>query len=257
MPHTLRRTIEALYQQSSAAADFVQPAGVVHVVATWPCEDALTVIKIGEASPKSASDWFALNFARARADAIIVTGKILREEPTLRYDLAGPDAELLLRWRRQLAGKSKPPRLVVLSSGHGLDLGHRAFASWATPVVFTGTAGASLLRDAASKRQIELVEDPAPSLVAAIAWARAQGAETILLEAGPSSVAPLYTRGNVIDELLLSEFVSPKLDRALRGSTLVTRRRLHQSMRPLGEPVDRDELSGLWRFSRWRRYPTR
>ncbi|MFW2389734.1 MAG: hypothetical protein ACN4G0_15455, partial [Polyangiales bacterium] len=47
---------------------------------------ALTTIKINKHAPKSDLDWLALHISRARADAIIITGKTLRVEPKLQYD---------------------------------------------------------------------------------------------------------------------------------------------------------------------------
>ena len=82
--------------------------GVVHVTALWaPPEGERRTLLIGEHSPKSDHDFFSLNLARARADAILVTGKILREEPTLRYDLqgAGELPAALAAWRRERAAR--------------------------------------------------------------------------------------------------------------------------------------------------------
>ena len=62
---------------------------VSHSFAAWrAAPDApLTTIRINEHGPKSDLDFLALHIARARADGIIITGKILRDEPNLTYSL--------------------------------------------------------------------------------------------------------------------------------------------------------------------------
>jgi len=62
---------------------------VSHSTAVWRADEDQPVlsIRINEHSPKSELDFLALHIGRARADAIIITGKILREEPELTYDL--------------------------------------------------------------------------------------------------------------------------------------------------------------------------
>src|SRR5687768_10109429 len=54
---------------------FAPPEGIVQ---TCAIDSGNRVIRIGEHSPKSAWDFFVLHLARASADAIVTTGKILR-----------------------------------------------------------------------------------------------------------------------------------------------------------------------------------
>ena len=176
--------------------------GVSHVTATWedPKDGSAWVMAIGEETPKSEYDFFMLNLARARADAIIVTGKVLRDEPTLRYTLQGP-GELpaaLAEWRDVYAGRREPPLLIVLTSGRGLDPSHPALSGeWATPIIYTSNE-AEL-----PELSARVVRSSTPSLREAIRWAKSEGAAIVSLEAGPSSVLPLYDEPPAIDELLL------------------------------------------------------
>lgn len=238
-------SVDAHIARMYGPVDLRAATGLVHVAAV--AGPRWEVIRIGPDSPASLHDRFALELCRARADAIVVTGKILRDEPDLRYDLAlGLDtlSTGLHAWRRERMGKVEPPTLLVLTSGRGLDPGHPALSadSWARPLVFTS-------RDAElPPLTIECARVEAPSLAAAVAFLRDRGAKTVALEAGPGTTAPSY-RGEhpVIDELLLSRyggdldgvpvtdaFTPPKPDGFLRRSHLQV-----------------DEPSGPWSFSRW------
>ena len=193
-------------------------AGVSHVTATWAKPgDGLWVMAIRDDTPKSEHDFFMLNLARARADAILVTGKVLREEPELRYTLQGSDRlpEALAEWRAVYAGRSEPPLLIVLTSGRGLDARHPALSGeWARPVIYTSN-DAEL---APSKARV--VRSSKPDARSAIRWAQSQGAAIVSLEAGPSTVAPLYDPPCVIDELLLGVHHAPSLPEGIAVAKL-------------------------------------
>ena len=166
--------------------------GVIHVTALYAERDgALHTLRIGPQAPKSAHDFFALQLTRARADAIVITGQILRDEPELSYAL--PD--VLVAWRARHGRHVATPKLLVLTSGNALDLTHPALAGeWASPVIFTGTEAATRLRPNAS---CTVVGHPEPSMAAASAWLREEGAHTIAIEAGPSTTRALYDSGRV------------------------------------------------------------
>ncbi len=238
----------ALYGRSPGPA-----RGVLHVVAVWrPPSGPLRVIRVGPESPKSAVDFFALNLARARAGAVVATGRILREEPELRYDLPGPGALPggLLDWRLRVAGLAGPPRVVVLTSGRELDFSHPAFSSWARPVIFTGEQAAARL---SAPEGVEVVGHPEPSLAAAVGWLRGQGADGISIEAGPSTAMALY-RGQGVDELMLSIYEGP-LASELVGGEFLTEAALEARFETLGGAAVEEE-SGRWCFS-LRRPPRR
>lgn len=240
--------IAALYGDAVLPCD----AGVVHVAAVWAAaDDRYVVLRIGPHSPKSAADAFALALSRARADAILTTGAILRAEPTMTVAHAGPLAAPLLRWRAEVLGRSRAPALVVLTRGD-LDLGHPALHGDSPAWIVTGAQGAARLRPTLAGSGVHLVELSVPGASAAIAWARRSlGARTVSVEAGPTAALPLY-RGDapLVDELLLSvvrdrplpaacggPFLSPAEVRALMGQCLAD--------------TVVDEPSGQWRVQRW------
>ena len=254
----------AAHYSDAAVAQMRDFEGVIHVVAVWAGREEpgadLPVILIRADSPRSVRDRFALELARARADAILITGKIVREEPGLRYDEAGagtPWHVPLMRWRREVLAKPDPPLLVVLSSGRGLDPEHGVFRSWARPLILTSSAQESALRAkfAASEagRGVEVLAHPEPSVEAVLELARGRGCATIVLEAGPTTLAPLYRGGGtrVVDELLLSSFHGP-LASSLRGPGLLSRQQLEAGFeRSSGRAFE--ESSGAWELTRWRR----
>jgi riboflavin biosynthesis pyrimidine reductase len=226
--------------------------GVVHVTALCEAGDGEPrTLLIGPDSPRSDHDFFALNLARARADAILVTGKVLRAEPTLRYDLQGkaraPAA--LAAWRREIAGRDTPPLLCVLTSGRGLDVTHPAFTSWATPLVFTSPAGAERLADA----PFEVVPAAEPSARAAVTYLREQrAARCVSIEAGPSTSRSLYDEPALVSELLLSLFLGAAPAHVV-GEPLVPMARVHELLGDGSPHEERHEPSGPWRFQRFLR----
>ncbi len=216
--------------------------GVIHVTALYAARDgALHTLRIGPQAPKSAHDFFALQLTRARADAIVITGQILRDEPELRYAL--PDA--FAAWRARHGRNVAAPKLLVLTSGNALDLTHPALAGeWASPVIFTGTEAATRLRPNAS---CTVVGHPEPSMAAALAWLRDEGAHTIAIEAGPSTTRPLYDSGSV-DQLVLSIFRGPVADAARGPRLFANEAEVWQRLGTGTPPTVRDEGGGTWSF---------
>ncbi|MEZ4287561.1 MAG: hypothetical protein R3A47_05340 [Polyangiales bacterium] len=102
-------------------------------------------IQIGEYSPKSEIDWLALHLARARADAIVVTGKILRDEPSLMYQLHQQQwGDALQRWRAARFERLNPPILAVISRRGDFDPEHPAFHGDVRPLIYLGTTADEL-----------------------------------------------------------------------------------------------------------------
>lgn len=202
-------------------------------------------MRIEHDTPKSELDFFALNFARARADAIVVTGRILREEPGLRYDLQGPGAlpEGLAAWRAA-AGLREPPLLVVLTSGRGLDLEHPAFHSWARPLIFTSVDAAAGLAGG----PVDAVGVERPSLRGLLRHLAERGARGVSIEAGPSTAVPLYDAPLGVDELMLSVFRGPLAER-LRAGAFLSAAELDRRL-PAVNPAAHE---GEWTFSLRRR----
>ena len=225
----IRTKIVALYGDRSLESD----EGVVHVAAVHEQADAFAVLRIGPGAPKSATDTFVLALARARADVVITTGKILRDEPSLAYDLPSDSGDLLA-WRRAVLGRPELPVLVVLTRGD-IPPDHPALHGVMRPIPL-----AAPLRDA-------------------IAFARSTlAARTVLVEAGPSTATLLYDPPCVVDELMLSVFEGPALApgdcarHPIAGRPFVARDRLESVFGPIPTGVRVVEPDGPWRFRRMR-----
>lgn len=233
--------IGRLYGDVSLAAE-----GVLHVTAVWRAPDgALVTLKINERTPKSEYDFFALNLARARADAIVVTGKVLRDEPGVRFALQGAAAGGLRRWRCEVHGRGETPWLVVLTSGRDLDLDHPAFDGQRTVVVTSETAASALV----APPNVELVGLPSPSIRAAIQYARdALHAKIVSIEAGPTTTRPLYRDPCRVDELMLSVYEEASIPNEAHGPELVPFPELERLLGPASSACRIEEPSGTWSF---------
>jgi len=246
----------ARYYGEAAVAELPRATGLIHVASIWTGPEAARgswpAILIRADSPRSPADRFALELARARADAIVISGQIIRDEPTLRYDRPGAGTDYaaeLLRWREQTLAKPDPPRLLVLTRSACFDLDHPVFHGWARPLIATSRAGAERLARELEGRELELVADPAPSLAAAVEHLRGLGCETISLEAGPSVLAPVYAgAGPALDELMLSLYAGP-LAPALRGPSFADPAEVER----LFEQLRATPAGGDWTLTRWRR----
>lgn len=224
-------------------------ATVSHVTALHRAPNGdLHNILVGEAAPKSSLDAFGLQWSRMRAGAILVTGKILRAEPDLRYELGDtPLGRALGQYRLDIVGAEEPPRLLVLTRG-ALDPNHPALHGWSDPVVFTGTEGARRLEG----RVKTLVVDSDPGPRSALAWLRERTTLPVSVEAGPSVALRLYEDPPAVEELLLSIFEG-RIDEAAVGASVS-----FDSSAGLFLVHERvvDAASGRWTFQRYAR-PTR
>lgn len=237
--------------------DLTDACGVLHVAAVGhDPSGTLHAIAIEPRSPRSATDLFLLNLARARADAIVTTGKILREEPRTTHAIGGTadEAAALTAWRRERLGKPSAPLSVVLTSGRNLDWRHPLFHQGTPVAVVTDAAAARALRAGAIPSGIEVVERPSPSLRDAIEVLRGErGCACVSIEAGPSTTADLYDPPPAIDELMLSLYEERDLPESLRAGRFVDETRLREifARREAGAP--RREESGRWSFRRYLR----
>jgi riboflavin biosynthesis pyrimidine reductase len=230
--------------------------GVLHVAAVWrpPGEDRNVVLRIGDDTPKSAVDFLLLNVARARADAIVTTGRILREEPELVHDLQGtPSVRRALNgWRRETLGIRQPPWLLVLTSGHDLDPAHPAFRATVRPVVFCPDSNAASVARRVGYSAIEVVGHPGPDLSTAIEFLRARrDARRISIEAGPSTALEAYRDPALVEELLLSVFQGPSIPPEVEGGELPTSFEIERILGPVRAAFSAAEPSGPWRFERY------
>ena len=213
---------------------------------------ALTTIKINEYGPKSELDWLALHISRARADGIIITGKILRDEPALRYDLrADPRwGDALESWRERRWGEWEPPWLLILTGRGDIDFEHPVFHGWCRPVIFTTDRTASRKLAAAP---CPVVADEAPDIRRAIQHLQvARDCECVSIEAGPSTTRALYDRPRAVNELLLSVYLEPTLDPRATGDPLVELSEIRSVFRSETSATHRDH-GQHWSFHRLRR----
>jgi len=190
-------------------------AGVAHVAAVWARPDgAWAALRVGEGAPRTSSDAVVLSGARARADAIVTTGRILRDEPDLVHaSIAPPDVtDALAHWRASL-GLVARPCIAVLTGSGDLPMAHPALAAAERLVLFTGAEGAERLRASPERPgQAEIVEHARPSARSLLEYLRAErGARSILVEAGASTATPLYAAPAAIDELWLTVCLAPRL----------------------------------------------
>ena len=225
----------ALYGAPLGPAD-----GVLHVVAVARVDGSHRVLRIGEHSPRSATDFFALSLARARVDAIVISGSVLRAEPTLVYDRLH---EGLLAIR----GHREPPWLCVLTRSGDLPASHPAWESWARPLVYTSDDAALSSLPA----RVEIVRAASPSPRAAIHHLREdRGCAAVSIEAGPRVAVPLYDGPAVVDELMLSVFEGALDPRAVGGAFL-DEAAIDARFERVGGPTRVDEPSGPWTFARY------
>jgi riboflavin biosynthesis pyrimidine reductase len=196
---------------------------VSHVFAAWRSAEGvpLTTININEHAPKSELDWLALHISRARADGIIITGKILRDEPNLSYSLlADPRwGDALQQWRERRWAIFDPPWILILTESGDIDFDHPVFHGWGRPMIFTSDRTATRKLAAAP---VPVVADDAPNIRRAIRHLRlSRDCECVSIEAGPTTARGLYDRPMVIKELLLSVYMEPTLDPRAQGDPLV------------------------------------
>lgn len=225
-----------------------------HSIAVWRANEdtPLVTIRINEHSPKSDLDFLALHIGRARADAIVITGKILRDEPELSYDLHADSrwGEALTHWRQCRWGLLEPPWLLILTDSGEFDLRHPVFSGWARPVIFTNDRTATRKLAAAP---CPVISDESPDINRAIQHLQlAYECECISIEAGPSTVRSLYKRPMPVKELLLSVYLESSLDERAQGDTLIKLSEVRAMFRTETSATHR-EGEQHWSFHRLRR----
>ena len=228
-------------------------SGIVHVAATWRAPDgALRVIRLSEGAPTSETDHFLLRAARMRSDAIVTTGKILRDEPSLTHDEFDPE---FLAWRRNELGRVLPPLTTLLSSGLEIDFGHPLLGRVPPPLLTLPNENVSAARTKAATagRNVEVIAREHPGLRDTLAVLAARGCRLLLVEAGPSTTSELYAGVPAVDELWLSVFEEPELPTPYVGEAFATESRLSEVFDCTSRPCSRSEASGRWSFRRfWR-----
>ncbi len=198
--------------------------------------------------PQSEIDRFSLSVARARVDAIVTTGRILRRERSLTHDLPAD----LGAWRREVLGKDSPPVVAVLSRGGALPLDHPVFDRQDVLVVVPSQAEAETrARFIGRRTEIVALEDLTPrSLIEALRW---RGLESICVEAGPSTTEALYQAPSLVDELMLSIFEQRVLPDEQTAGVLPSPDLLRAYFGLQVAEYSQMQGEGLWRFRRYRR----
>ena len=225
-------------------------AGVLHGTAVWSDgAGQFYALKIGKNTPRSPTDDFLLALNRTRADAIVTTGQILRDEPGLRFEVGGDLGRDLREWRQLVLGRSEAPRIVILTRGGNLPTGH--------PVLTSGRALIMTGLDASVPEGPQIVRRAAPGLLDTVSYLqKEEGRETVLIEAGPRTSAVLYQPGQHVDELMLSVYHEARLPAGVQGHAFLTA----SSPDSVGLlEISRQSVregSGLWSFHRWARLPT-
>ena len=236
--------------------DPARASRVLHVAAVWrDASGSARVLRIGPRTPRSEHDRFLLALARARAEAIVTTGRILREEPSLTHGLLGPPdlRAALAAWRRERLVLAPRPHLLVLSSGRDLDPAHPAFHGPTRPLLFVPAQVAAELRERFASSEVRVASVPKPSVRLALEHLRRLGAKRITLEAGPTTARELYDEPAGVDELWLSTYCGERPPESVIGEPLVPDALLAAALPNGSEPSSRAEPSGRWRFERrWR-----
>ncbi len=192
-------------------------SGVIHVAAVTGENQ---VLRITDQTPKSPHDAFLLNVSRARANVIVTTGRILREEPDLTHGYLGDEnmQRSLASWRRDVVGVEDPGRVLVLTSGKDLNAEHPVFSAARSVTIYTSKEGADALTEVAFGAA-EVVAVDRPSIRNVIDFLLTDcGVATVSVEAGPSTTPALYERPVKVDELLLSTFRGAIAPALLAGS---------------------------------------
>jgi len=226
---------------------------VLHVASVWRDENGVArVLRIGPHTPRSDHDRFLLTLARARAEAIVTTGRILREEPALTHGLLGsPELRAALAaWRRERLVLEAKPWLLVLSSGRGLDPEHPAFSGPTRPLLFVPADAAAELRERFARTDVRVASLPKPSVRLALDHLRRLGARRITIEAGPTTARELYEEPPAVDELWLATYAGETLAADAIGEPFVDEARLFAALAAGSPPAVREERSGLWLFTR-------
>jgi len=255
----VRARIGSLYGEEPGeyGEPLAEPPGLLHVAAVLEdAEGRWWSWAVGPDAPRCESDAFALGLARARADVIVTTGRIVRSEPGLRHRYAADTAldEALAAWRREALGRPERPRSLVLTASGELPAAHPLWRDGPVEVA-TGEAGAAAL--AAAGRPWPRRVLAAPGLGAVVAALRGEGHRTVLVEAGPATTREaLYGAGGTPpDELMLSRLSGAQLPAARRGRAFADPARVAALLpRRIVGPPER-AADGVWHFERRLRAP--
>jgi riboflavin biosynthesis pyrimidine reductase len=247
MPYSLDVAAEAAQLYGELPA----PCGVVHVVAAVRAHDGLLhVLAIGPHAPRSDTDFFVLQLCRARADVVLTSARILRDEPELSLAFVGPWAPALSDYRRRVLGKAELGCAILTHSGD-IPRDHPLLGERRPKLVLTSPdRKAQLERELAGVPNLEVVAGQHGDARSALAWLEARGFTSISVEAGPTTAGTLYQPPPRVEQLFLSLAPAQGLDPRALGKPLPPDEVLFEGL-TLVSDVARSELSGPWRFQRY------
>ena len=238
--------------------ELLEDGGVVQVCSGWrDAHGLLRSVRVGPHAPQSETDGFALALARARADVIVTTGQILRDEPELQHEIGSASGMNLSAWRRERLGRPAAPLIAVLTSGRSVDWSHPVFSGPSRVLLFTRDDQVGRLSEEARSRDVEVIGEPEPSLASLLDRLSASSAiRTVALEVGPRSMASLSPVGpgwmGQVQEWMLSLCLAPSLSSLAQG----------EPWPDLSDPANgglcqlseyrSEEVSGPWAFQRFR-----
>jgi hypothetical protein len=279
--------VERILEELYGRVDWRRASGVVQVTAIAAADRA--TIALGPEAPVSAFDRFVLGFARARTDAIVSTGAILRAEPELVHCYAEDavrNAEWT-QWRASVLERSSPPGLILLSRSGDFPLDHPALEAAPSGILWTSASVRDRLGPRVGALEVVAAEEVAEKIThaatqevdrgdgagsaaggdagaqagiaMALAYARTQcGLGRIAIEAGPSVTQALYAASSQpgqsaarIDELLLSLYHG-ELAPAARAAAFASEAQLAVQRLERLSQRDVEEPSGRWSFARYR-----
>jgi len=234
--------------------------GVLHIMHVARAPDGrLAALRVGTpSSPKSESDFFVVNAARAHADAILTSAENLRREPALSHALSGPWADALVRYRRDVLHKHAPVTCAILTRSGELPYPHPVWSDGTNKIVLSPSSPALAgeraepLHRWQRENHVEMASLPDLDAVSAVRWLHDQGFALISVEAGPRTVAALYAAA-AVSELWLTHWESVTAEAEFAGAlpddaTLLRGLTLRGSSR-------RTEHGHSFRFERWVRSP--
>jgi len=236
------------------------PEGVLHVMAVARrAQGDLAALALGDGAPRCDEDRFALALARARADALLTTGAIVRQEPGLHHGSRALTASLpaslaaaFAAWR-QRGGRRRPATTVIMTRSRDLDLDHPLFADGGPVIVFTGADAPTRFGIDLARRGAMLISDSHPSLARCLARLAQAGLAAVTVEAGASVARGLYQPPYAVDELLLSTLEPEALEPGQTRGILLREDQLNARLRPVAPAYETRTEAGLWRLRRWRR----
>lgn len=248
-PQTVHAEIDATLGEVSEA-----PPRVIQIISAHRTRaGGLNVMSLSAEAPRSARARFLRNVMRARVDAILTTGRVLRRRPELMLTLqgAGELAAGLWRFRRERVGRLERARVVVLTASGDVDPKHPSLVRAARPLILTGAVGAKRLQTRGIPKHITIVERPEPSLRDAVAYLHEAGIESIAVEAGPAAALDLYEPPLLVDELVLSIFESADVPEGVVTGPFAAEPQLTELFGAPRLVTRSTEASGEWTFRRY------